>query len=1089
MRTRFIPYVLLGFLFVEAGAQEALTSGQSLLRRQQEISALHPDAEKRVALEFARRHGLAERVTYPDGRISEIRRLSPTGLPMYYITHNLVSAETVSSDNVWQGGADGLDLTGAGIVVGVWDGGTVLTSHDEFGGRARILDGSNDPIDHGTHVAGTIAAAGVRPNARGMASQAIIDSYDWDNETSEIRNAAGNGMLISNHSYGFVHGWNYDSDKSRWEWYGDISLSETEDYGFGYYGSDARIWDQIMNDHPRYMLVKSAGNDRGEGPAPGTSHFVFRNFGWQESTTPRDIDGGFDGYDCIGTSGTAKNILTVGAVRDIPGGYTKVSDVEVTSFSAFGPTDDGRIKPDLVANGTALYSSTAGSDSDYGFSTGTSMSAPSVAGSLALLQEHHNDLYGNSMFGSQLKALVIHSADEAGRPGPDYQYGWGLLNTSRAAGLISTLKTENFVYDLLQDQEVREYVFYSTGNEEIRVTMVWNDPAGNVPPVQVDPTDRILVNDLDMTLTRQLDNHVFRPWVLEPVNPSRNAGTGDNNVDNVEQIVIAMPSPGFYTLRVDHDGSLSGGQQAFALVVTGMDADYVASGREVLEESNGSVLLSSAEDYLNNMEVEWLIQPGNGNRVSFYFDWFETEAGNDVLTIYDGGDTLAPLLAQFSGTLSDTDTLVVSSGDTMLVTFRSDDQITGRGFLARYCTTAPEGSYTISGEGYPCSESTSPYFALGQDGAYFTWESGDWEIRPLTTNGIDLSIGSARGTLTVQPFNRCGSGAGSQLDIEPLNAPPILMTVEGDSSPCAGNTAMLTTTFLPGAIYQWDLPASWIGSSSSDTLYYKPGTSAGTITVRSINACGSSNEVEQLITVSDVPQQASILTDKVPPCALTRQRFFVTPKPGHTFTWETRDDWRIFGSDTGDTVTVDVGQDETFLFVTSSNKCGETEASRLFLTSPVPPLPELAKTDGSLGLPELEVTNIRDMESIRWYRNGIPVSGAQGASNPLVVNLNGVYWAESVSEDGCTNPESAQVQLEVDRKPLSFLAYRVNETTVVVENTTENAANFRIYSLAGQAVYNGKADPGHTEIGFLGTGVYLFQFTGGGMSQDYKVLL
>ncbi len=241
-----------GICFVQAlGAQELMTSRQSLLERQQVINDLRPDEERRIAGEFARRNNLPERMVYKDGTILEIRRISSNGHPMYYKTTNKNSAETISSDEVREGGAAGLELDGSGIVVGVWDGGTVRITHDEFEARARILDGSNDYIDHATHVAGTIGAAGIRSNAHGMAHKSIIDSYDWDNDNDEMSSAAGNGLLISNHSYGFVHGWEYDSDLSRWEWHGDAGISEKEEYGFGYYGVDARIWDDIARDHRR----------------------------------------------------------------------------------------------------------------------------------------------------------------------------------------------------------------------------------------------------------------------------------------------------------------------------------------------------------------------------------------------------------------------------------------------------------------------------------------------------------------------------------------------------------------------------------------------------------------------------------------------------------------------------------------------------------------------------------------------------------------------------------------------------------------------------------------------------------------------
>ena len=133
-------------------------------------------------------------------------------------------------------------------------------------------------------------------------------------------------------------------------------------------------------------------------------------------------------YDCIAHAAIGKNVLTVGAVNDIVGGYTGPASVVMTTLSCWGPADDGRIKPDIVANGMSLYSTDKDADNDYTTLTGTSMATPSVAGSLALLQEHWNNLNpGTYMKAATLKALIIHTADECGtNNGPDYEYGWGL---------------------------------------------------------------------------------------------------------------------------------------------------------------------------------------------------------------------------------------------------------------------------------------------------------------------------------------------------------------------------------------------------------------------------------------------------------------------------------------------------------------------------------------------------------------------------------------------------------------------------------------------------------------------------------------
>jgi subtilisin family serine protease len=1087
---RIISIILLTWMIQGIWAQETLISDQLLRKRQQENRELRPDDARRVAVEYARRNNLPERVKYRDGTVLEIKKLSPTGQPMYYKTFNMNAARTISSDQVWEDGSSGLDLNGNGIVVGLWDAGLVRTTHDEFGGRARIFDSSAEIDFHTTHVAGTIGAAGVISNAHGMANLSTIDSYDWENDNQEIRNAAGQGLLISNHSYGFVQGWDYNQEKERWEWWGDVGISEKEDYNFGFYGSEAMEWDDIAVDHPRILMVKSAGNDRGEGPAPGASHYVYVEGSWRQSNAVRDLDGGSDGYDCVDTQGTSKNILTVGAVDDIPGGYKTPSDVKLADFSAIGPTNDGRIKPDLVANGVSLYSTTDESDQSYGYSSGTSMSSPSVAGSLALLQQHYHALYGEFMYSSQLKALVIHTADEAGKEGPDYRNGWGVINPASAARVITRGTREQFFYDDLENQEVKEYTFFCRGEEEIRITLVWTDQSGVVPAAQLNPVNRMLVNDLDIRLTRNVDEILFRPYVLDPANPSGEAQTGDNIIDNVEQIRIAQPMAGFYTLVLSHKSSLQGGEiQPYSLVINGLNKDYIASGSNILEEANGAILLTSADQYPDNMDVSWLIQPGNGHPVSFYFDFFETETVNDILTIYDGADTTAAVIAQFSGILGTGDTLVNATSDEMFVTFTSDDQNTARGFRAKYCTVAPEGEYTITGAPYPCEFALSPYFTLGQEGADFSWVSSEgWSFEQKSINGIDLAVGEQDGTLSVRPYNRCGDGGEAVISIQPQNSAPLIEYVTGDSITCAGWSSMLTVNAVPGVTYHWSLPASWAGASESDTLFFIPAAETDLVSVSGTNACGQGNEINIQVVVLDVPDRPGILTEKAPPCAYTVQDFYVTPTAGTRYLWEVQDDWKIIGDANMDKVTVAIGAVESFLSLTAINQCGEKKGSRLFLTSPVPAAANVIMNNGPFGLPELQVTNLDEFESIRWYRNGEPVTGGSGTSGTLVANLNGLYGAESISEEGCRNPGGESDIVRVDRDNLAFLAYRVDETTIIIENTTAQTADFRIVTVAGQVVMAGKAEPGHNEIPFLGNGIYLIRFSENGVEQNYKAL-
>ena len=341
--------------------------------------------------------------------------------PIYKVTENLNAAKTLSTNKVWNKSQNNYMLSGNEIKIGIWDSGAVRNTHQEFHNNVFIEDLNNDGeivfSDHATHVAGTIAAIGVNSLSSGMAENVEILSYNWDNDEEEMIEEATSGLLLSNHSYGNITGWYFNESDDMWYWYGDTRVNNFQDYKFGFYSDEARAWDDLAYHASYYLIVKSAGNDRNDfAPGNGTVHYIwdFSNQDWILTYTNHSDDGDAYGYDTLTSKGTAKNILTVGAVDDIPNGYHSTKDVEMSPFSNWGPTDDGRIKPDICANGMALVSSVATSDSSYATYWGTSMSSPNVTGSLALLQEYFYQKNQKYMKAATLKALVIDTADEAG---------------------------------------------------------------------------------------------------------------------------------------------------------------------------------------------------------------------------------------------------------------------------------------------------------------------------------------------------------------------------------------------------------------------------------------------------------------------------------------------------------------------------------------------------------------------------------------------------------------------------------------------------------------------------------------------------
>ncbi len=503
------------------------------------------------------------------------------GVPKYFTTHNKDAADTISTDECLPGGTSGLGLTGTGVTLGIWDGGGVRTTHQEFQGRVTQVDSPSELNWHSTHVAGTLVAAGVFPGgggypagqSKGMSPAAQLLAYEWNNDTVEMTAAAANGLRVSNHSYGLISGWYYDTGYSVWFWYGDVTVSTVEDNWFGLYTVYSQEYDAIAHAYPYYLICKSAGNDRTDtGPGAGGGHYYYnpQTHRWQWSTATRNPDGP---YDSIGTEGIAKNILTVAAVDDVFGGYHGADGVVMSSFSSWGPADDGRIKPDIAANGIALVSTYSASDYSYAIASGTSMSAPNASGSLGLLIQHWRQTRPGlgDLRSATLKALVIHTADEAGAAlGPDYEFGWGLMNTLRAAQTISASATQPLAISerVLSNGGTYTLNFFGDGGKELRVTLCWTDPPGNPPGNLLDPPTPMLVNDLDLRVEDAAEGVTYLPWTLNPAVPNAPATTGDNARDNVEQIVIPYPGAHPYTLRVSHKGTLTGGSQAYSMILS-----------------------------------------------------------------------------------------------------------------------------------------------------------------------------------------------------------------------------------------------------------------------------------------------------------------------------------------------------------------------------------------------------------------------------------------------------------------------------------------------------------------------------------------
>ncbi|MCA1554196.1 MAG: S8 family serine peptidase, partial [Chloroflexi bacterium] len=337
------------------------------------------------------------------------------------------------------------NLSGSGVTVGIWDC-TAVGPHIDFSGRLTNVEptttcGDGQNQNHATHVAGTLAGSGANSQVqggtqfqwKGIAPGAQLISYDFNNASSE--------MLAAVTTY------NIDLSNNSWGYQPNVNDLCTD--VLGNYSSVARDYDTFINaglNGKRIPVTFAAGNLQGG-------------------------IGGCTGYGTITPPGTAKNVVTVSA--------TNSNDDTMTSFSSWGPTDDGRLKPDVVAPGCRtdfpnLIKSTLPNDV-YGYNCGTSMATPAVSGLLALLlQQHRITTCVITPLPSTLKAMLIQGAVDLGATGPDYKFGWGRVD---ALNSVELARKRRALEGIVSSGQVLSYTIDVTSSATpLKTTLVWDDP-------------------------------------------------------------------------------------------------------------------------------------------------------------------------------------------------------------------------------------------------------------------------------------------------------------------------------------------------------------------------------------------------------------------------------------------------------------------------------------------------------------------------------------------------------------------------------------------------------------------------------------
>ena len=446
---------------------------------------------------------------------------------------------------------NGISYNGEGVWMAVGDDGEI-GPHIDFQGRTDQTVAGASSGEHGDHVCGIAVGAGnLDPDAQGMAWASDLKVYNvWNAIYDSPTSVTNPGIVVTSTSYG--NGCNAG------------------------YTSFANTVDQQVRQLGTIMHIFSAGNS-------GT-----QNCGYGAGSGWGNITGG---------NKSAKNVMAIGNVLATDG---------LANSSSRGPAADGRIKPDVCANGTQVYS--AFPNNQYVSNTGTSMAAPGASGTYTALVHAFKTLNGDTVPPSALiKATMMNTADDLGNKGPDFSYGWGRINARKA---LEVFKNNRFIFDTIAQGDSNSHVINIPANaKEVKIMVYWNDYEASANATTA------LVNNLDMTVVDG-SNVTHLPFVLNttPTASALNspATRGVDDLNNMEQVYFQNPTNTNFIVKVKGK-AIPQGPQGYVIVYTyemdNLTVTYPSNG-ECLEAGTAELIRWDAIDTIGSITVEYSTNNG-----------------------------------------------------------------------------------------------------------------------------------------------------------------------------------------------------------------------------------------------------------------------------------------------------------------------------------------------------------------------------------------------------------------------------------------------------------------------------------------------